>query len=368
MYDVTFWQNSPSIHQAPLMAALAADGLRVRVVVPSADNAARRAMGWHRPDYGAATLCIADDLGTIRELAESARPDRAHVFTGLGSNRAVSTAFRTLAAGTHRHLSVMTESWDPRGARELLRRARYTARVLGSRRHIDSVLAIGKLAAAQFASAGIPAARIAQFIYSVSDAELPAVRDAAAIPEVIFVGTLSPRKDPLLLVEAVASLRDVRLTVVGSGPLRDDVRHAVSHHGLESRVRVCESHENAAVRALIARSDLLVLPSRYDGWGAVTNEALMVGTPAVVSDRSGSSLLVAHSNRGRVFRTGDVGSLASAISDELADGPPPTERRQQIRQWSQERISPKAVSPYLHQLLLEDVHTAPPWLAEQEAR
>ena len=42
----------------------------------------------------------------------------------------------------------------------------------------------------------------------------------------------------------------------------------------------------------IYQADNLVLPSSHDGWGAVTTEALMVGTPVICSDTCGSSLIV----------------------------------------------------------------------------
>lgn len=368
VYDLTFWQNSASIHQAPLMAALAADGLRVRVVVPSTDNPARRAMGWQRPDYGGATVLTAADRRAVQSLAESSAGDRAHVFTGLGSNPAVSAAFRTIAGRPHGHLAVMTEAWDPRGAKGALRRVRYTARALRWRRHVDSVLAMGELAATQFSSAGIPSARVAQFIYSVAQTAPLPEPTATAAPEAVFVGRLEERKNPLLLVEAVASLGDVRLTMVGSGPLLREVRGAVARHGVEDRVRLVERLDNAAVRTLIAGADLLVLPSRYDGWGAVTNEALMAGTPAVVSDGAGSSLLVADSDRGRVFRSQDADSLTVAMRAELACRPACSGRRERIAGWARECISPRAVARYLRRVLLDEAPTAPPWLAKDVAR
>lgn len=367
-YDITFWQNSASIHQAPLISALAAGGAKVRAVVPDLDHPTRRLMGWQRPDYGDADLCVAADLAAVRDLAGSARADRAHVFTGLGSSPTVSAAFRTLQGRADGHLSVMTESWDPRGVTGALRRARYAGRVLRWGRHVDSLLAIGELAAAQFVSVGIPPAKVAPFLYTVSDTAGVAQPEPADVPEVVFVGSLEPHKDPLSLVEAMAAIESARLTMVGSGSLHGAVRQAVGDRGLEGRVRLVERLDNLAVRHLLGRCDLLVLPSRYDGWGAVTSEALMAGTPAVVSDRAGSSILVADSGRGRTFRSGDVRSLTRALEHELAGGPVAAERRERIRRWALARISPQAVARYLRALLLEGRRDAPPWLRAEVSR
>ena len=56
---------------------------------------------------------------------------------------------------------------------------------------------------------------------------------------------------------------------------------------------------------VICESDCLVLPSRYDGWGAVISEALMVGTPVICSDNCGAANVVTASNVGSVFSTND---------------------------------------------------------------
>ena len=50
----------------------------------------------------------------------------------------------------------------------------------------------------------------------------------------------------------------------------------------------------------MAAADVLVLPSRFDGWGAVVNEALMVGTPVICSDRCGASDVIENGRNGYV--------------------------------------------------------------------
>jgi glycosyltransferase involved in cell wall biosynthesis len=62
-------------------------------------------------------------------------------------------------------------------------------------------------------------------------------------------------------------------------------------------------------------ADMLVLPSRAsETWGLVTNEALLHGLPAVVSDRVGCAPdLVTDGGTGAIFAAGSAASLAAAL-------------------------------------------------------
>ena len=65
--------------------------------------------------------------------------------------------------------------------------------------------------------------------------------------------------------------------------------------------------------------DLCIVPSRFDGWGMVVNEALQSGVPVLASDRTGSSDLVRSSAAGSVFAAGDHRRIAELISERLED-------------------------------------------------
>jgi glycosyltransferase involved in cell wall biosynthesis len=56
-----------------------------------------------------------------------------------------------------------------------------------------------------------------------------------------------------------------------------------------------------------------VLPSRFDGWGAVVNEALMVGTPVICSNRCGASDVIENGRNGYVFEAGSARALRERL-------------------------------------------------------
>ena len=96
-----------------------------------------------------------------------------------------------------------------------------------------------------------------------------------------------------LLIAALARFEDrnVELVVIGSGPLEDKLR-TDAEAALTGRASWIGCLPVGDVPGEMAKADCLVLPSRYDGWGAVVSEALLVGTPAICSDKCGSAGVV----------------------------------------------------------------------------
>lgn len=97
--------------------------------------------------------------------------------------------------------------------------------------------------------------------------------------------------------------------------------------------------------------DVLVLPSKHDGWGAVVNEALTMGLYVVTSNHCGASYLLKDRQQGIVFNLESSSSLNNVIDTCIAN-------RDWIRKtvneriaWSKDHISCKAVAHYFMQNL-----------------
>jgi glycosyltransferase involved in cell wall biosynthesis len=129
------------------------------------------------------------------------------------------------------------------------------------------------------------------------------------------------------------------------------------------------------IQSRIALADVLVLPSRWDGWGMVVNEALTAGVPVIVSDRCGAADLIQHGVNGFVFRSEDVDGLRQCLRKFLDN----VDKRPAMRSAAAitgRAVSAEAAAPYLIECLKHmagESHTrpAPPWLpvpASQSAR
>jgi glycosyltransferase involved in cell wall biosynthesis len=107
-------------------------------------------------------------------------------------------------------------------------------------------------------------------------------------PYALFVGTLEPRKNVPLLLEAFAQVRnqlDVQLLVVGGrGWLDEPIFAAHARSGLGDAVRFLGNLDPDDLAALYSHAAAFVLPSLYEGFGLPVLEAMACGAPVICSN------------------------------------------------------------------------------------
>lgn len=118
-----------------------------------------------------------------------------------------------------------------------------------------------------------------------------------------FVGSLSQRKQPHLVLHAAADLlragHDVRVDLIGDGPLRADLQAKISGLGLGDRA-VLHGHI-AEPWPLLAAADAMVLPSLSEGMSRAVLEALHLGVPCVLRNVDGNAEVVTPGVNGSLF-------------------------------------------------------------------
>ncbi|ANS77898.1 Glycosyl transferase, group 1 [Serinicoccus hydrothermalis] len=111
-------------------------------------------------------------------------------------------------------------------------------------------------------------------------------------PHLLALGSITPRKNPLGLLEALGGLQDRHWNLSLVGPRGSDegyVRAVTARaEALQGRVRMPGSLEGDALEALWRTVDLLVLPSQTETYGMVVTEALAHGIPALVPSGTGA--------------------------------------------------------------------------------
>lgn len=108
----------------------------------------------------------------------------------------------------------------------------------------------------------------------------------------LFVGRLDHQKGVDVLLEALARVPELALDVAGDGPRMDDYRILAQGLGLADRVTFHGRLAHEAIRGLMARARLFVLPSRAESFGLAALEAMAAGLPVVVSGAGGLPELV----------------------------------------------------------------------------
>ena len=136
-------------------------------------------------------------------------------------------------------------------------------------------------------------------------------------PVILFCGKFIPKKQPLALLTAFASLRKTShcwLLMVGDGPLRSDMEARIRESALDETILAGFLNQDALPRAYTA-ADIFVLPSAYhETWGLVVNEAMNFSLPIVVADRVGCAQdLVKEGLNGFSYAYDDIAQLTRVL-------------------------------------------------------
>lgn len=209
--------------------------------------------------------------------------------------------------------------------RRPLRRAVFAAATRWFYRRADAIVVTSRGVADDLVDHyGVPRARVRVLHNPVDlDAIASAAREpieaaAGDGPVLVAAGRLATVKNYPLLIEAMSRMAAPRAWILGEGPERDRLQQLVAERGLGDRVRFWGFQPNPW--RFIARADVLVLTSRYEGFGNVLIEAMACGTPVVATRSSGTVEIVTDGVNGLIVDHA-AAAVADAVSRVLNDRP-----------------------------------------------
>ena len=133
----------------------------------------------------------------------------------------------------------------------------------------------------------------------------------------LFVGRVSPEKNVGLLIDAFAEIKkekDVALVIVGDGSELQGLKERVQSNGIEDVIFTGYTVFPALIKYYKC-ADCFVLPSSFEPWGLVVNEAMTCNLPVIVSKAVGcGDDLVKEGENGFVFDTDDKESLIDKMT------------------------------------------------------
>jgi glycosyltransferase involved in cell wall biosynthesis len=203
-------------------------------------------------------------------------------------------------------------------------------------RQVDACLAIGEHNAEFYRAYGVPPKRIFKMPYAVDNRRFAAASFAASaqreslraelglepgLPVVLYASKFQPRKRPGDLISAALRLmrrtRPFELLLIGSGEQRAELEQRVNR---SPHVHFLGFKNQTELPRYYDLCDLFVLPSSYEPWGLVLNEAMACGRPVLASDAVGAARdLVIDGVTGWLYPAGDSGELELALQEVLAD-------------------------------------------------
>jgi glycosyltransferase involved in cell wall biosynthesis len=322
-FEVAFFSVLPSPYQRDLFRALSRRAeLRLRVFYLEADapdspwprkaledyekilpggrlhvGAARWPWNWPLPDISGSAVVILNSLMsfTAQWLMRFGLRDKPWIFWGERLRRG-GTIHNFLSAPLHR---------------------------------ATAIASVGTFAEIDYRERFPEAGHFSIPYHCALDAFLAAPRPARGDGDIVFLfcGQMIARKGLDILLDAFQELgTNARLLLVGReaelsallAPLPAAIRDRITYAGFQPPDELPR---------FFAMADVFVLPSRYDGWGVVVNQALGAGLPILCSDQVGAGRdLVRDGVNGLRFRAGDVLELKNAMARCL-------ENPQRLKEW-----------------------------------
>lgn len=315
-----------------LAEALHVRGHRVEYAAIAPNSSERDGLGWPSYDEIGFKLHLIPTRAAAISLARSKPANTIHIMQGIRGQAVLSTALRYLGK-RHADVWCLLECIDERSPIAGLKRLIYRTLLSQHRRKGTHFLAIGAGMKEWLIQRGAEENRVYGFAYFLTQGEDDSPSVANQRIQFGFVGRHIGLKRIDLLIAALKQLDslDFDVSIFGAGPLSGAIRRSFDAFVAPDRLHWHGVVPMAEVRRAMARLDCLILPSDYDGWGAVVSEALIAGTPVIVSDQCGAAAAVVSPDMGSVFSHGNVAELEDRLRDVVAAGPVSPTRRLRVR-------------------------------------
>ena len=123
-----------------------------------------------------------------------------------------------------------------------------------------------------------------------------------------------------IIIRALAEVDGTTIDFIGDGPSRAELEQMARQLNVADRVRFLGSRTQAEVFSLLPQYDLLLQPSRIEGFGLTVAEAMAARVPVAVSDLDPLVEVVDNGRCGHIFTTDDSHSVADCIRRIAAEG------------------------------------------------
>lgn len=139
-------------------------------------------------------------------------------------------------------------------------------------------------------------------------------------PLAACVGNLVPEKGFALAIEMLGHSADLRLVIVGDGPLRNELTALAKRTGVADRVKFLPAMQQAQLRRVYSAADVLLITSTREGWPNVVLESLACGTPVAALDVGAVGDMLTDPAIGRIVAERDALLLSRAVLDLVKTG------------------------------------------------
>ncbi len=331
---ICIWENIASPHQSYFFKALTDHlGIDLQVRYFEKFHDERKKLGWSDnaalPENEQYVLPDVDQaLASIKDWEE-----RIHVIPGLSYEFTRELLDRLIKYDTN------WIHWSERSGIGLARKLHYNVWIfnllqpLASKvakyeytkkinQHALGVFAQGYLAEQDFIGWGVDKNKIEHLFYTINKMKKP-----ESLPDdlerysgkrmFMYAGSLYKLKGIKELLNAFSKLKHSAnwlLILVGEDRTDGDYNRLAKKLGIDKQVIFTGPKSIDTISQYIGTADVFVLPTLFDGWGAVINEAAALGKPMISTDQCGSAFhLIRENKNGFMVKAGDSKALAKAM-------------------------------------------------------
>jgi glycosyltransferase involved in cell wall biosynthesis len=244
-----------------------------------------------------------------KEVIKNVNPDIIHVhstFAGFGS--------RLIKRGDHQKLVYTPHGWSFNQDTSELKKKVYTYIERKLTKKTDIITDISRYEMGQAILRGIDSKKIKLIYNGISEQpnyiDIPAVYNKRVI-NMLFIGRFDRQKglDYLLEVFEQVTHTNLSLNIIGENVISNN-----SPTSENANVNLIGKVDNSSIDSYIRDADVIILPSRWEGFGLVAIEAMRNKKACIVSNRGALPELVKHEENGYVFDFNNQGSLISILN------------------------------------------------------
>ncbi|MBD2666118.1 glycosyl transferase, group 1 [Richelia sinica FACHB-800] len=170
-------------------------------------------------------------------------------------------------------------------------------------------------------------------------------------PVILFMSRIDPKKGLELLIPALEELLtagyDFHFVLAGTNPqdpgYEEKIKTQIANSSLRSHTSITGFVTGVAKASLLQAADIFVLPSYYENFGIAVAEAMVAGTPVVISDQVHIYQQVEDSASGWVGTT-DTQSLVELLKQALSNPAERQRRGENARNYALENFSWQAIA------------------------
>ena len=306
-----FFQNCISPHQIPYIRECAKSMLvnSIYVIVPRIDYKNRQNMGWNSNNLLKNTtihLYISPKDNQICELLK--KINTICLFSGIRADKNIFHWFKlSLSYKVKRY--IITEPPFTYNKPLWMHYIRFYLQDYKFIKYIDGIFGFGQDAVNYYKSIS-KHWKVFPFQY-VRENIIRTIAPPKGKTKLLFVGSLSKRKNVKIVIEALKGVNNIEFNIVGNGEEYIHLKKLAVRNQITSNFIGVKPMDE--IPTIMQQNDILILPSLHDGWGAVINEAMTLGLYVISSDRCGAKTLISDNRRGLIFKSNNISDLKEKL-------------------------------------------------------